>query len=68
MRSTFYNGRLAVRGPAGQVERRLLDSAAEYRATLNDTFGLALSDATVAALLTALDRAGTRGATHPFFD
>jgi N-hydroxyarylamine O-acetyltransferase len=66
-RNTLFNGRLTVRRPPDQVERRMLDGATEYRAVLADTFGLALSCAEISAVLKALDRKGTHGAVHPFF-
>lgn len=67
-RYTFFNGRLSVRRPPNQVERRMLDDEAEYKAVLAGTFGLNLSGADLSAALETLDRKGTRGATHPFFN
>lgn len=67
VRHSFFNGRLSVRRPAAPVERRMLNSDAEYAATLSGTFGLSLPDADVRAILDTLDRKGTRGATNPFF-
>lgn len=67
VRNTFLNGRLSVRRPDGEVERRMLDDDAEFAAVLAETFGLALPADDLAAALTALDRKGARGATHRFF-
>jgi N-hydroxyarylamine O-acetyltransferase len=66
-RYSLFNGRLSVRHTPDQVERRLLDSEAEYEGALAGTFGLSLSAADLTALMETLDRKGTRGATHPFF-
>ena len=66
-RNTLFNSRLTVRRPPDQVARRMLEGAAEYRQVLAGTFGLALSDAELRAVLEALDRNATRGAEHPFF-
>ena len=66
-RNTLFNRRLTVRRPPDQVARRMLDGAAEYGQVLAGTFGLALPDAELRAVLEALDRKVTRGAEHPFF-
>ncbi len=66
-RYSFFNGRLSVRRPPDPVERRMLDSDAEYGAVLSGTFGLSLPGAELDALMGALDRKGTRGAINPFF-
>jgi N-hydroxyarylamine O-acetyltransferase len=66
-RYTFYNGRLSVRGPAAPAERRMIESVADLRTVMAETFGLALPEATAAAMHDALDRAGNRGTTSPFF-
>jgi N-hydroxyarylamine O-acetyltransferase len=66
-RNTLFNRRLTVRRPPDQVARRMLDGAAEYGQVLAGTFGLALPDAELRAVLEALDRKATRGAEHPFF-
>ena len=66
-RLTLFNARLTVRHAGGAVERRTLASAAEYRAALAETFGLALSDADLARAIDTVERKGTRGPPHPFF-
>jgi N-hydroxyarylamine O-acetyltransferase len=66
-RLTLFNDRLTVRHIKGEVERRFLRDAGEYRAALVDVFGLVLSEVEVAAILDAIDRKGTRGDSHPFF-
>ena len=66
-RHSFFNGRLSVRRPPNGIERRLLESDAEYAAALSGTFGLSLPGADFKALLDTLDRKGTRGATNSFF-
>jgi len=66
-RNTLFNGRLTVRRPPDQVTRRMLDGAAEYGQVLARTFGLALPDAELRAVLEALDRKATHGVEHPFF-
>ena len=66
-RHSFFNGRLSVRRPPDRIERRLLESDAEYAAALSGIFGLSLPGADLQALLDTLDRKGTRGATNAFF-
>jgi N-hydroxyarylamine O-acetyltransferase len=66
-RRTLFNGRMTIRGPGNRVERASLDSEAAFRDALEGTFGLALSGADLTAAIEALDRKGTRNATHPFF-
>jgi N-hydroxyarylamine O-acetyltransferase len=67
VRNTLFNGRVTVRWPPAQVERRVLKDESEYVEALSGTFGLTLSIQDVSAVLSALDRKGTRGAAHPFF-
>lgn len=66
-RNTLFNGRVTVRRRGDPAERSRLEHAADFRAALDGTFGLSLSDADLAQALETLDRKGTRGATHPFF-
>jgi len=66
-RLTLFNDRLTVRHAMGKAGRRFLRDAGEYREALAEVFGLALSEAEVAAILDALDQKGTRGGSHPFF-
>jgi N-hydroxyarylamine O-acetyltransferase len=66
-RITLFNARLNVRHATGEVERRTLNDRAEYRDVLAETFGLALSDADLAAALETVAQKGARGAPHPFF-
>jgi N-hydroxyarylamine O-acetyltransferase len=67
-RYTFFNGRLSIRRPPDRLERRMLNDWAEYKAVLTGTFGLAVSDANLAMAIEVLDRKGTRGAMHLFFN
>jgi N-hydroxyarylamine O-acetyltransferase len=66
-RITLFNARLNVRHATGEVERRTLNDKAEYHDVLAETFGLALSDADLAAALETVAQKGARGAPHPFF-
>lgn len=66
-RITLFNARLNVRHATGEVERRTLNDKAEYRDVLAETFGLALSDADLAAALKTVAQRRARGAPHPFF-
>lgn len=67
VRHTLFNDRVTVRGKDASAERYRPGDAAEFRATLETRFGLILSDNDLTEALEALDRNGTRGATHPFF-
>jgi N-hydroxyarylamine O-acetyltransferase len=67
-RATFFNGRLSIRQPDGQVERRFLETEAEIAAVLAGDFGLRLPAEDVTAAIEALRRAGTLGQAHPFFN
>jgi N-hydroxyarylamine O-acetyltransferase len=66
-RITLFNARLNVRHANGEVERRTLDGAADYRTALADLFGLSLPETDLAAALATVESKGTRGAPHPFF-
>ncbi len=66
-RITLFNARLNVRHATGEVERRTLAERSEYRDVLANAFGLALSDADLAAALETVARKGAHGAPHPFF-
>jgi N-hydroxyarylamine O-acetyltransferase len=66
-RITMFNARLNLRSGTGEVERRILSEAAEYRTILADMFGLRLSEADLGAALAAFESRGTRGPPHPFF-
>jgi N-hydroxyarylamine O-acetyltransferase len=65
-RHTLFNGQLTVRRPGERAERSRLDEA-NASTTLRNMFGLTLSEADLTDALEALERKGTRGATHPFF-
>jgi N-hydroxyarylamine O-acetyltransferase len=66
-RLTLFNARFNVRRASGQVERRTLESEAEYRTVLREQFGIVLSDSDLRAALANVEQKGTRGAPHPFF-
>ena len=66
-RTTFFNGRLTVRRPGNQIERRLIDDTAEIGPILRDMLGLPISDDEVAAAIDILKSKGTLGATHAAF-
>jgi N-hydroxyarylamine O-acetyltransferase len=66
-RHTLFNDRVTVRGKDGTAERSRLNDAADFRTKLETGFELILSDDDLTGALEALDRRGTRGATHPFF-
>ena len=66
-RITMFNARLNLRYGTGEVERRILGEAAEYRTVLADMFGLRLPEADLGAALAAVESRGTRGPPHPFF-
>jgi N-hydroxyarylamine O-acetyltransferase len=66
-RHTLFNDRVTVRGKDGTAARSRLGSEADFRATLEVKFGLILSSSDLTRALEALDRNGTRDATHPFF-
>jgi N-hydroxyarylamine O-acetyltransferase len=66
-RITLFNARLNVRHANGQVERRTLADIGEYREVLTETFGLALSDADLAAALETVTQKGARRTASVFF-
>lgn len=66
-RVTLFNSRLNVRHVTGEVERRILRGMADYRDTLADGFGLALSEEELTSALDTVERLGSEGAPHPFF-
>jgi N-hydroxyarylamine O-acetyltransferase len=66
-RTTLFNARLNVRHANGEVERRTLSDAAEYRDVLAGTFGLKLTDDELARALKTVAEKGAHGAPHPFF-
>lgn len=66
-RLTLFNARFNVRHASGKVERRILQSEAEYRSVLADAFGLRLSDDDLRMALAQVEARGTRGPPHPFF-
>ena len=66
-RITMFNTRLNLRSGTGEVERRIIGEAAEYRTVLADMFGLRLSEADLSAALATVESRGTRGPPHPFF-
>jgi N-hydroxyarylamine O-acetyltransferase len=67
VRTTLFNGRMAVRQVAGGMARRQLDDAAAYREALVDQFGLALTDQEVAEVAAASARFAERAPGHMFF-
>jgi N-hydroxyarylamine O-acetyltransferase len=66
-RTTLFNARLNVRHANGEVERRTMSDAAEYRDVLAGTFGLKLTDEELARALKTVAEKGAHGAPHPFF-
>jgi N-hydroxyarylamine O-acetyltransferase len=66
-RHTFLNGRLNLRLPDGQVERRELADDAGIAEALARTFGLALPAGDIRSALDVLARNGRRGATLQVF-
>jgi N-hydroxyarylamine O-acetyltransferase len=66
-RLTLFNARFNVRHASGQVERRILQSEAEYRDVLANGFGITLSDADLKTALAHIEQRGTKGPPHPFF-
>ena len=66
-RLTLFNVRFNVRHASGQVERRTLDSEADYRGVLTNEFGLKLSDEELSTALAHVEQRGMRGPPHPFF-
>ena len=66
-RDTLFNGRLSLRRPGVETERRMVADTESLHGVLRDSFGLTLAEADVTAALAVLDRKGTRGVTHPFF-
>jgi N-hydroxyarylamine O-acetyltransferase len=66
-RLTLFNARFNVRHATGQVERRMLQGEAEFRAVLTDAFGVHLSHDELTTALAYMEQRGARGAPHPFF-
>ena len=66
-RLTLFNARFIVRHASGQVERRALESEADYRGVLTNEFGLKLSDEELSTALAHVKQRGMRGPPHPFF-
>ena len=66
-RLTLFNARFNARHASGQVERRTLESAADYRGVLTNEFGLKLSDEELRSALAHVEQRGMRGPPHPFF-
>ncbi len=67
-RATLFNGRLTLRRPGQDADRRMLVDEDDWRDALARTFGLTLTAADLTAALAALDRMGNMGKAHPFFD
>jgi N-hydroxyarylamine O-acetyltransferase len=66
-RLTLFNGRFNIRHASGEVERRTLESEADFRTALTQDFGIKLSDEELRTALAHMQQRGTRGAPHPFF-
>lgn len=66
-RLTLFNARFNVRHRSGQVERRILQSEADFRSVLVNEFGLTLPDNDLRTALGHVEQRGTRGPPHPFF-
>ena len=66
-RYTFFNGRLTVRRPGNQIERRIIEDPLEIGDILREMLSLPISDDEVAAALDVLKSKGTLGATHAAF-
>ena len=62
-RLTLFNARFNVRHASGQVERRTLESEADYRGVLANEFGLELSDEELNITLAHVERRGRGPAT-----
>ena len=66
-RLTLFNWRFTVRHASGKAERRMLESALEFRSVLENDFGVVLSDGEFALAMANMEQRGTRGPSHPFF-
>ena len=66
-RLTLFNWRFTVRHASGKAERRMLESALEFRGVLENDFGVVLSDGEFALAMANMEQRGTRGPSHPFF-
>ncbi len=66
-RFTLFNARFNVRLASGDVKRRLLESAADFREVLEGAFDLRLSEADLETALAHVAQRGAKGAPHPFF-
>ena len=67
-RITVFNGRLTIRRPGAETERRMFDDEEDWLVSLAGLFGLPLPAEDVRETLAVLARHGTLGAVHPFFD
>ncbi|HEY3144768.1 MAG TPA: arylamine N-acetyltransferase [Dongiaceae bacterium] len=66
-RLTLFNWRFTVRHASGAAERRMLESAAEFRSVLENDFGIVLSEDEFALAMVHMEQRATRGPSHPFF-
>jgi N-hydroxyarylamine O-acetyltransferase len=66
-RLTMFNGRLTVRHPNGESDRRLLETPEAFATVLREEFDIELSDEELRAILRLVEERGSRGAPHPFF-
>jgi N-hydroxyarylamine O-acetyltransferase len=66
-RVTLFNGRVNVRRPGAEVERRLIETDVDFHSAFADLFGLSLDATDIAATLDILDRKGNRGIGNPIF-
>jgi N-hydroxyarylamine O-acetyltransferase len=67
VRNTLFNGRVTIRRKDAPVERFRIEDDVGFQSEFGERFGIALTGAELTATLEALDRKGSRGATHPFF-
>ena len=66
-RLTMFNGRVTLRHPSGESERRSLDTPEAFASVLREEFDLELPDEELQAILCIVEERGSRGAPHPFF-
>src|SRR5262249_34019285 len=60
-RLTLFNARFSVRHASGQVDRRTLQSEADYRNVLANEFDLKVSESDLRTALAYAEQRGTRG-------
>jgi N-hydroxyarylamine O-acetyltransferase len=67
VRVTLFNDRLTRRFADGSVERRQLQSEADFQRVIRVDFGLRMSDEEIHRAITVFEGRGTRGAPPPLF-